>query len=151
MVDTCAALTTGSFHFFAAIAKRFLHCVMKIFAPQDYATIVLMGILWNNKETVTSKLEVRFLFHLPYKTSDSDDLSFMVTTGPNVSVNTIIALPFIKGTRMIIDTVYDVAECKYLDRLPFPIDYRRTSNHVPVVDKLSAPVNHAHPHLSETI
>ncbi len=41
-VDTCAALTTGSFHFFAAIAKRYPHCVQKSFAPQDYASIVLM-------------------------------------------------------------------------------------------------------------
>jgi hypothetical protein len=44
-VDTCAALTTGSFHFFAAIAKRYPHCMEKVFAPQDYASIVLMGIV----------------------------------------------------------------------------------------------------------
>ncbi len=125
---------------------------MKIFAPQDYASIVLMGIVWNSKkETVTTELEVVFLFCLPHKTSDGNDSSFMVATGLNVMVNTIIGLPFIKGTGMIIDTVDNVAECKYLNCPPFPIDYRRTSNHVPVMDKLSAPVNHAHPHLSETI
>ncbi len=112
MVDTCAALTTDSFHFFAAIAKHFPHCIMKIFAPQDYAPIILMGIVWNNKETVTTKLGVRFLFHLPYKTSDGNDSSFMVVTGPNVLVNTIIGLPFIKGTGMIIDTVDNVAKCR---------------------------------------
>jgi hypothetical protein len=50
-VDTCAALTTGSFHFFAAIAKHFPHCIVKIFAPQDYASIILMGIAQNNKES----------------------------------------------------------------------------------------------------
>jgi hypothetical protein len=52
---------------------------------------------------------------------------------------------------MIIDTVNNEAKCKYLDCPPFPIDYRRTLNHVPVMDKVSAPVNHACPHLSETI
>jgi hypothetical protein len=35
-LDTCVALMTGSFHFFAAIAKRYPHCVEKVFAPQDY-------------------------------------------------------------------------------------------------------------------
>jgi hypothetical protein len=114
-VDMCAALTMGSFHFFAAIPKRYPHCVQKIFAPQDYASIVLMGIVRNKTEAVTTELEVGFLFCLPYKTSDGNDSSFMVATGPNVSVNTIIGLPFIKGVRMIIDTVDDVAECKYLE------------------------------------
>ncbi len=110
-----------------------------------------MGIVWNKKEAVTTKLEVGFLFRLPYKTLDGDDLSFMVETGPNVSVNTIIGLPFIKGVGMIIDTVDDVAECKYLECPPFPIDYRRTSNQVPVMDKPTVPVHHAHGYLQQTI
>jgi hypothetical protein len=122
-VDTCAALTMGSFHFFAAIAKRYRHCVEKVFTPQDYASIVLMGIVRNKTETVTSKLEVGFLFCLPYRTSDGNNLSFMVVTGPHVLVNMIVGLPFIKGVGMIINTVNDVAKCKYLDCLPFPIDY----------------------------
>ena len=150
-VDTCTALTTGSFHFFAAIAKRYPHCVQKIFAPQDYASIVLMGIVRNKTEAVTTELEVGFLFRLPYRTSDGDDSSFMVATGPNVSVNTIIGLPFIKGVGMIIDTVDDVAECKYLDCPPFPIDYRRTSNQVPVMDEPSVLVHHAHGFLQQRI
>jgi hypothetical protein len=150
-VDTCAALTTGSFHFFAAITKRYPHCVQKIFAPQDYASIVLMGIVRNKTEAVTTELEVGFLFRLPYKTSDGDDSSFMVATGPNVSVNTIIGLPFIKGVGMIIDTVDDAAECKYLECPPFPIDYRRTSNQVPVMDEPSVPVHHVHGYFQQTI
>ncbi len=73
------------------------------------------------------ELEVGFLFRLPYKTSDGDESSFMVATGPNVSVNTIIGLSFIKGVRMIIDTVDDVAECKYIDcpHSPLTIGARR--------------------------
>ena len=59
-VDTCAALTTGSFHFFVTIAKRYPHCVEKVFAPQDYASIVLTGIVRKEEETVTTKLEVSF-------------------------------------------------------------------------------------------
>ncbi len=75
----------------------------------------------------------------------------MVATGPNVLINMIIGLPFIKVTGMIINTVNNMAECKYLDCPPFPIDYWSMLNHVPVMDKLSAPVNHTRPHLSETI
>ncbi len=125
-VDTCAALMTGSFHFFAAIAKRYPHCVEKVFAPQDYVSIVFMGNVWNKTEPVTTELEVGFLFCLPYKTSDGDDSSFMVATGPHVLVNMIVGLPFIKGVGMIIDTVNNVAECKHLNCPPFPIDYRCT-------------------------
>jgi hypothetical protein len=58
----------------------------------------------------------------------------MIATGPNVSVNTIIGLPFMQGTGMILDLVDNLAECKHLDCPPFPIEFRRTSNHVPVSD-----------------
>ncbi len=143
---------TGSFKYFSAIVNLYPHCVMKIYAPQDYASIVLMGIVQTNKlEAVTTDLEVGFLFRLPYKTSDGNDSSFMVATGPHVSVNTIIGLPFIKGVGMTIDTVDDVAECKYLDCPPFPIDYRRTSNQVPVIDEPGTPIHHAQAYLQDTI
>jgi hypothetical protein len=55
-------------------------------------------------------------------------------------VNTILGLSFMQGTGMILDLVNNLAECKYLDCPAFPIDYRRTSNHVPVMDKTSATV-----------
>ena len=67
----------------------------------------------------------------------------MVATGPNVSVNTIIGLPFMKATGMIMDLVDEVVECKYLDCPPFPVDFRRTSNHVPVMDDGGTPIHHA--------
>jgi len=40
-VDSCAALSTGNFHYFASLAKRFLHCLAKVgaalqnFPPQN--------------------------------------------------------------------------------------------------------------------
>jgi len=138
-VDTCAALTTGNFHFFAALAKRYPHCLAKLLTPEDYAPIVLSGIVQANDAAVTTELEVGFQFHLPYRTSGGDSSSLLVATGPNVSVNTIIGLPFIKATGMILDFVDDVAECKHLDCPPFSMDFRRTSNHVPVTE---APAHH---------
>jgi hypothetical protein len=48
-----------------------------------------------------------------------------------------------QGTGMILDLVDNLAECKYLDCPAFPIDFRRTSNHVPVTDEPSTPVQFA--------
>ena len=135
-VDSCAALTTGNFHFLALVAKRYPHCISKIFTPEDYAPMVLSGI-------VSSELEVGFLFHLPYQTREGNTTSLMVVTGPNVSVNTIIGLPFMKATGMIMDLVDEVMECNYLDCPPFPVDFCRTSNHVPIMDDEGTPIHHA--------
>ena len=86
-VDTCAALSTGSFHFFASVAKRFPHCVAKIFAPKDYSPIVLSGIVQSSEEAaVTTKLKVGWQFHIPYKTKEGDVESFAIATDPHVSV-----------------------------------------------------------------
>jgi hypothetical protein len=143
-VDSCAALMTGNFHFFGSVAKRFPHCVAKIYTPEDYAPIVLSGIMQSNKELVTTELEVGILFHLPYKTREGNSASLMVATGPNVSINTIIGLPFMKATGVILDVVDEVVDCKYLDCPLFPVDFHRTSNHVPVMDKpRDTPAHHA--------
>jgi hypothetical protein len=47
------------------------------------------------------------------------------------------------GMGMILDLVNNLAECKHLDYPPFPIDYQRTSNHIPVTDDQSAAIHHA--------
>jgi len=69
----------------------------------------------------------------------------LIATGPNVSVNTILGLPFMQGMGMILDLVDNTAECKYLDCPPFLIDFRCTSNHVPVTDEPSATVQLVEP------
>ncbi len=137
-VDTCAALSTGSFHFFAAIAKRFPHCVAKIYSPSDYAPITLSGIVQSSEEAaVTTDLEVGWQFYLPYKTRSGEDATFAVATGPHVAVNTILGIPFQKATGAIIDLVDNRVEFKYLDCPPFKVEFQRTSNHVPIMDEPS--------------
>jgi hypothetical protein len=123
VVNSCAALAMGNFHFFASVAKCFPHCVSKIFTPYDYVRIVLSEIFQYNAESVTAKLEVGFLFHLPFKMIDRDSASLMVATGPNILVKTIIGLLIIKATGMILDLVDKVMECNYLDCLPFSVDF----------------------------
>jgi hypothetical protein len=142
-IDSCAALTMGNFHFFASIAKRFPHCVAKDFAPQDYAPIILSGIIQSHQEAITTQLEVGFQFHLSYKIKEGEESSLMIATGPNVSDNTILGLPFMLGMGIILDLVNNLAECKHLDCPPFPINYQQTLNHVPVTDNQSAAIHHA--------
>jgi hypothetical protein len=133
-----------NFHFFASVAKCFLHCIAKIYTPTDNVPIMLSGIVQLNEESMTTKLEVRFLFHLPYRTQEGDSACLMVATGTNVSVNTIIGLPFMKAIEMILDLIDKVVDCKYFECPPFPVDFCRTSNHVPVMDEPSStPANHA--------
>ncbi len=105
--------------------------------------IILSGIVQSHQEAVTTKLEVGFQFHLPYKNKEGDKSFLMIVAGSNVSVNTILGLPFMLGTGMTLNLVDNLAECKHLNCPPFPIDYQRTSNHVPVTDDQSVAIHHA--------
>jgi hypothetical protein len=121
VVDTAAALTTGNFHFVVAVAKRYPHCVAKIFVPEDYNPIVLSGIVQQGGESITMDLTVGFQFHLPYLTNGRLPTSIVIMTGPHVTVNTICGLPFIQATRAIIDFSDNIADLRAIDAPPFPI------------------------------
>ncbi len=59
--------------------------------------------------------------------------SIIIATDPQVSVNAIISLPFIKATGMIINTVDNVVKVKHLVCKPFPIEFCRTTKYVPAI------------------
>jgi hypothetical protein len=106
------------------LAKRFPHCLAKVFAPHDYTPIILSGFIQSHQhKAVTTELEVGFQFHLPYKTTAGEDALLLIAIGPHVSVNTILGLPFMQGTGMILNLVNNLAEFKYLDCPAFPIDF----------------------------
>jgi hypothetical protein len=134
VVATAAALSTGNFHFVAAVAKRYPHCIVKLFVPKDYNPIMLSGIVQRGGESVTTKLMVGFQFHLPYLTKESDPTSILIVTGPHVTVNMIVGLPFIQATRCIIDLLDNVMELLALDAPPFPLKFRHATVHVPVME-----------------
>ncbi len=142
VVDTAAALTTENFHFVAALAKKYHHCITKLYAPEDYNPIVLSGIIQHGGESVTMDLTVGFQFHLPYLTRDGQATSILIATGPHVTVNTIIGLPLVQATRMIINLSDNVTDMRALDASPFPLEYRRAAVHVPVVDEAGAVPTH---------
>ena len=126
VVDTTTALCVGNYHFFAAIAKRYPHCVAKIFLPEDYSPIILLGIFQDNVHSVATLIywwHSSFTCHISPKNGST--ASFVVATRPHVSVNTVLGLPLITATGMIIDTVDgdNVVDAKYLDCPPFPIDF----------------------------
>ncbi len=141
VVDTAAALCTGNYHFFATIAKQFPQCVAKIFLPKDYSPIILLGIVQDNADAITTDLPIAFQFHLPYFTKDGSAISFVVATGPQVSVNMVLGLPLITATGMIIDFVDDVVEAKNLECPPFKINFWRAAKTVPANHK-EVPTTH---------
>ncbi len=111
-----------------------------IHTAADFLPIILSGIVQQGGESVTTKHTVAFHFHLPYLTREGSSTSLLVTTGPNVTVNTILGLPFIQQTRMIIDMSNQVAELRALDTAPFLMNYRQAMCTVPAVEPKANPI-----------
>ena len=133
VVDTAAALNTGNLHYYEAIAKAFPHTVAAIFSAADHNPIILSGIVQQGGASVTTDLTVAFQFHMPYLTREGHPTTLLVACRPNVTVNTILGLPFIQGTRMVLDASDQVAELRALDTPPFALDFHRAMCTVPPV------------------
>ena len=141
-MDTAAALCTGNYLFFATIAKQNPQCVAQIFLPEVYSPVVLSGIIQDNADTTTTELLVAFQFHLPYFTKDGSATSFVVSTGPHVSVNTVLGLPLITTTGEILNFNDNVVQAKNLDCPPFPIDFCRATKTIPAINDKKDPKAH---------
>jgi hypothetical protein len=117
-----------------AVIRQYPHILKKIYLPDNYAAIILSGIV-NTPDSapITTKLNVGFDIHLPNTTKDGYNTSLLVAAGPNVAVNLILGLPFIKATSMIADFVDNVCEAKNLLCNLFPIDLKRTTKSIPVL------------------
>jgi hypothetical protein len=110
--------------------------------PAKYAAIVLSGIVTaSNAKPITTELPVGFKIHLPYLTKDGSETSLLIAVGPNVAVNLILGIPFIKATEMIGNFVDNVCQAKHLLCDPFPIDFKCTTKSIPVFTAASAPCN----------
>jgi hypothetical protein len=150
VVDTGAALSTANFHYMEAIIRQYPHILKRVYLPADYAAIVLSGIVTSSDDSpITTELPVGFEIHLNYLTKDGSDTSLLVAAGPDVAVNLILGLPFIKATGLICDFVDNVCQAKHLLCDPFPIDFKRASKSIPVFSVTGAPCNVNNP--SDTI
>ncbi len=65
-------------------------------------------------------------------------MSILIATGLHVTVNTIVGLPFIQATHMIINLLDNVADMRMLNAFLFPLEYRCAAVHVPIVDEAGA-------------
>ena len=78
---------------------------------------------------------------MPYLTKDGSKTSLLIAAGPDVAVNLILGLPFIKATGMLGDFVDNVCQAKHLLCEPFPIDFKRALKSIPVFSAAHAPCN----------
>jgi hypothetical protein len=99
-----------------------------------------LGIVTSaNDKPITTELSVRFEVHLPYLTKDGSETSLLVAADPDVAVNLILGLPFIKGMGRIGNFVNNVCQAKHLLCNPFPIDFKCATKSIPVFTNVSAP------------
>ena len=142
MLDTGASLSTANFHYMEAVVRRYPHILKALYLPEDYAAIILSGIVTSASDApITTELPVGFEIHLPYATKDGNGTSLLVAAGPDVAVNLILGLPFIKATGMIVDFIDNVCQAKHLLCDPFPIDFRRATKSIPVLGDRDAATN----------
>jgi hypothetical protein len=131
--DLGAALSTANFHFMEAVIWQFPYIPKKIYLPEDYAAIVLSGIVnTTDLAPVTMELTVGFDIHLPYITKDGNTTSLLVATGPDVAVNIVLGLPFITAMGMVANFADNICEAKNLLCKPFPINFKCATKSIPV-------------------
>jgi hypothetical protein len=132
--DSGAALNTANYHFMEAVIRQYPHIMKQIYLPNDYAAIILSSIVSSKADSpITTELSVGFELHLPYHIKDGSTISLLVTAGPDIAINAILGLPFIKGMGMITDFVDNVCKAKHLYCPPFPIDFKRAMKSIPAI------------------
>ena len=142
VVDTGAALSTANFHYMEAVIRQYPHILKRVYLPADYAAIVLSGIVTSSDDSpITTELPVGLEINLNYLTKDGSDTSLLVAAGPDVAVNLIIGLPFIKAMGLICDFVDNICQAKHLLCDSFPINFKRASKSIPVFLVTGAPCN----------
>jgi hypothetical protein len=142
MIDSAASLSTANFNYMEAVVRQYPHILKAVYLPEDYVAIVLSGIVTSSSDApITTELPVGFEIHLPYSAKDGNDTSLLVAAGPDVAVNLILGLPFIKATGMIVDFVDNVCQSKHLLCNPFPIDFRKAMKSIPVLGDRDAARN----------
>jgi hypothetical protein len=98
MLDSGALLNTANFHYMEVVIWQYPHILKAIFLSNDCAVFVLSRIVTSPDEApITTELLVGFKVHLHYPTKDGNATSFLDAAGPDVAVNLILGLPFIKA------------------------------------------------------
>jgi hypothetical protein len=134
MLNSGASLSPANSHYMEAVIKQYAHILKAIYLPDNYAAIILSRILTTPDEApVTTELSIGFEIFLLYLTKDGNETSLLIAAGPDVTVNLILGLPFIKATRMIADFVDNVCQAKHLLVDPFLINFKRAMKSIPAI------------------
>ena len=142
VVDTGAALSTANFHYMEAVIRQYPHILKRVYLPADYAGVILSGIVTSYDDSpITTELPAGFEIHLNYLTKDGSDTSLLIAAGPDLAVNLILGLPFIKAAGLICNFVDNVCQAKHLLCDPFPVNFKHASKSIPVFSVTGAPCN----------
>jgi hypothetical protein len=114
MINSGAALNTANYHFMEAAIQQYPHIVKQVYLPDNNTAIILFGIVSSPTNGLITTISVGFELHLSYHTKDGSNTSLLVAAGPDVAVNVILGLPFIKATSIIANFVGNVCKAKYL-------------------------------------
>ena len=140
-VDSCATFNTMHFDFAKYTAKTWPHCISVVYTGSQYNSIFLYGIVQVNDEVVSTFLPVAFKFITHYMTRDGRNITVIFACGPNVAVNAIIGLPFLKSTGSIMDMHDNILGMTKVKEHPFPIDFRVPCTTTPISCTHTATVN----------
>jgi hypothetical protein len=140
MFDPGVSLNTTNFHYMEAVIHQYPHIFKAIYLPDNYAAIIRLGIVLTSptEAPITTDLSIGFKIQLPYVTKDGNGISLLVVAGPDIAVNLILGLCFIKAMGMIADFIDNVCQAKHLLCNPFPIEYWRMTKSIPVVGDCNA-------------
>ncbi len=105
-----------------AIIKQYPHILKAIYLPNNYAAIVISGIVtFPDEVPITTESSVSFKVYLPYLTKDGNEISLLVAASPDVAVDLILGLPLIKAMGMIADFVDNVCQANTFSANPFTL------------------------------
>ena len=83
---------------------------------------------------MSTLLPVAFSFYTPYRTRDGCPFTVVFTCGPNVAVDAIAGVHFLRYTGSIMYMNDKILDMTMVDECSFPINYCVPSTSTPVVD-----------------
>jgi hypothetical protein len=127
LVDSCAGVSTGRFSFHMHVMSRLpkgSYKLMYFDGDEPFKPLWLRGAINQAKECgEEGKLFAVVVYNTMYESTNGGGIKFAFALGHDVSVNTIIGLPTLKGLKGILDVVESKFTCHLIGTV-FPIEYK---------------------------
>ena len=126
MLDTGSGLFgCGNYHHMSRVAKAYPQAVKGVYTNNKYEKIGMSGsVKRDDGSFVSADLDVAFEFFMSYFTKDGEPTTIIIGTGPNVNINFIVGLPWIKETAAVYDTRDEIVNVRNWDVEPFRVEQR---------------------------